>query len=413
MSDMSFFFTIDNIDVENKHVLVRLDMNSPLDPETKQIIEFTKIKSYVPTIKELIKLDSKIVILTHQGRPGDNDFIETKSHAEHLSKFLGHPVTFIDGIIDSHTLTQIRNMSSGDVVLLQNVRFLAEETLERPPHVQAQTHLVRKLSPLFKAFICDAVGAMHRSQPSLVGFPEVLPTAAGRLMETELTNLSVLKARAMRPYVFILGGGKLKDAVDYIQTIINNKAADKIILVGLVANMFLAAIGYDLGRGMTYLKNKKAEALFPKIREIMAEHDDMIYLPVDFAYLSNGERSIVTIEDLPISEPLMDIGPETVSTITDIIMDAGLVVMRGPAGYAENPLFREGTREIIKAMAKSNAITVCGGGHLGIIASELGVRDKITHISTAGGAMISFFAGKPLPVVDELKSSVERYLHER
>lgn len=412
MMDLSFFFTIDNLDLEGKRVLVRLDMNSPLDPQTREIIEFTKIRSYVPTLEELVKIDAKIVIMTHQGRPGDSDFIETREHAKWLSKFLNMPVKFIDGLIDSYTLNQIKEMNPGEIILLQNVRFLSEEILERPPPDQAKTFLVRKLYPLFNAFICDAVGAMHRSQPSLVGFPEVLPTAAGRLMEAELTNLSILKSRAIRPFVFILGGGKLSDAVDYVQTLLTNKVADKIILVGLVSNLFLAAMGYDLGHGMKYLMKKKASILFPKVREIMLEYDDKIILPVDFAYPSKDDKAIVDIEQLPIQEPLLDIGPETVNIIKEIISDAGLVVVRGPAGFVENPLFREGTEQIIHALAKTNAITICGGGHLGIIASNLGVRDKITHISTAGGAMISFFAGKRLPVIEELKVSVEKILKE-
>ncbi|MEQ9714424.1 MAG: phosphoglycerate kinase [Candidatus Asgardarchaeum sp.] len=412
LNEPELFLTIDNFEIANKSVLLRVDMNSPVDHNSGKIIETSKIKAYTDTIKELLNRDAKIVLLTHQGRPGDYDFIETKQHAEILSEILNYHVLYYDGLFDSHAIELIKKLNSGEILMLQNVRFYSEEIIDKPPEEQAKTHLVRKLAPLFDLFVVDAAGAMHRSQPSLVGFPEVLPTAAGRLMEYELTRLSILKANSMRPYVFILGGGKVTDAITYIKALLENQVADKLILVGLVGNLFLAALGVELGKSMKFLKKKNMNILFPIAREIFRKYDDKIMLPIDFTVLDlkNNEIKEISLDDLPINAFIYDIGSDTINYISEVIGDAGLVVMRGPAGFIEDERFRRGTEEIIKAMAKSNAVTICGGGHLGILVNELGVSDRISHISTAGGAMISFFAKTPLPVVEELKRTASRLL---
>ncbi|MCD6485676.1 MAG: phosphoglycerate kinase [Candidatus Odinarchaeota archaeon] len=410
MESIDLFFTLDNFNLNKKRILVRVDMNSPIDPQTMDIIDDSKIRAYVSTFKELVESDAKIVVVTHQGRPGDYDFTETNLHAKKLESLLNHPVTFVDGLFDSYTVRKIKQMKPSDILLLQNVRFYSEETIEKPPEDQARTHLVRKLSPLFDYFLLDAVGAMHRSHASLVGFPEILPTAAGRLMEKEVTTLSKLKASALRPYIFILGGGKLKDAINYVELLLKNNVADKIILTGLVANMFLVAMGLNLGASNKILEKKKANIFYSRIRDILSIYDEKIVLPTDFAALKNDERIELTIEELPSEYMLFDIGNESLDNIKEILSEAGLVVMRGPAGYIEDPRFRKGTEEIIRHLSRINAVTICGGGHLGVIASELGIRDKISHISTAGGAMISFFANKPLPVLEELKRATLREL---
>ncbi|MGQ4833030.1 MAG: phosphoglycerate kinase [Candidatus Asgardarchaeia archaeon] len=409
--ELELFLTIDNFETREKSILLRVDMNSPIDHKTGKIIETAKIEAYIDTIKDLLNNDAKIVLITHQGRPGDYDFIETKQHSEILSQLLNYDVLYYDGLFDSHALEIIRSLKNGEILLLQNVRFYSEETIERSPEEQANTHLVKKLAPLFDLFVVDAAGAMHRAQPSLIGFPEVLPTAAGRLMETELVKLSTLKANAMRPYTFVLGGGKIKDAIKYIDALLTNKVADNLVLVGLVGNLFLGALGIDLGKSMEILKKKKSEILFPVAREIFRKFDERIILPLDFIALSEeGDIKVVEIDDLPIDGYIYDIGPETIKIVSEIIEESGLIVMRGPAGFVEDSRFRKGTESIINAMAKSNGVTICGGGHLGIMISELGVTHRISHISTAGGAMISFFAKLPLPVVDELKKTAKRYL---
>ena len=410
MESIDLFFTLDNFDLNKKNILVRVDMNSPIDPKTMDIIDDSKIRAYVDTFKELVESNAKIVVVTHQGRPGDYDFTETKKHAERLETLLNHNVTFLDGLFDSYTIRKIKQMNPSEIILLQNVRFYSEEIIEKPPEDQARTHLVKKLSPIFDYFLLDAVGAMHRSHASLVGFPERLPTAAGRLMEKEVTTLSKLKSSALRPYTFILGGGKLNDAVNYVELLLKNNVADKIILTGLVANMFLVAMGLNLGTSNKILEKKKAHVFYSRIRDILSVYDEKIILPIDFAALKNEERIEITIEELPSEYLLLDIGSETLSQIKEVLNESGLVVMRGPAGYIEDSRFREGTEEIIKQLGRLNTITVCGGGHLGVIASELGIRDKISHISTAGGAMISFFANKPLPVIEELKRATIREL---
>ncbi|HEX7468005.1 MAG TPA: phosphoglycerate kinase, partial [Methanobacterium sp.] len=269
------FCTIDDFDLDNKTVLVRVDINSPVDPATGLILDDTRIRLHAGTIGELSNKGAKTVVLAHQSRPGKKDFTTLKLHAESLAKILNHKVKYVDDIFGSNARTAISRMKRRDIILLENVRFYSEEILKRDPKLQSETHMVQKLSPLADYFINDAFAAAHRSQPSLVGFAFILPSAAGRVMERELKALYNALNNVKKPCIFILGGVKVDDSIMVMENVLKNGSADYILTTGLVANIFLWASGVNIGM---YNKNfierkgycnfvKKSKKLLKNYRE--------------------------------------------------------------------------------------------------------------------------------------------------
>ncbi len=235
------FFTIDDFDMENKTVLVRVDINSPVDPNSGTILDDTRMKLHAQTIAEISKKGAKTVLLAHQSRPGKNDFTTMEEHSKALSNILKRSVDYIDDIFGSAARKKIKRMDNGDILLLENVRFYSEEILNREPSEQVKTHMVQKLSPVADYFINDAFAAAHRSQPSLVGFALTLPSGAGRVMENELNSLYSAVDNVKRPCVYVLGGVKVDDSIMVMENVLKNGSADYILTTGLVANIFLWA----------------------------------------------------------------------------------------------------------------------------------------------------------------------------
>lgn len=239
------FLTLDDVEVDSKKVLVRVDINSPMKPGTDQILDDSRIVAILDTLKDLEK--ARVAILSHQGRPGEADFTSMKSHAQALKKYLGNRLKFVEDIIGPTALEAIQKLKNGDVLLLDNARFLSEEIMEGTPELFAKTHLVKRLSPLFDLFVNDAYPAAHRAQASMVGFPEVLPSAAGRSMERELKALNRVLYEPDRPSVVVLGGAKVSDKIKILSSILERKKVDKVLLAGLMAIVFLEASGVSLG----------------------------------------------------------------------------------------------------------------------------------------------------------------------
>ncbi|MHA1595593.1 MAG: phosphoglycerate kinase [Candidatus Baldrarchaeia archaeon] len=400
------FLTLDDVETAGKRILLRVDINSPINPETMEILDDWRIKAIIPTLKELE--DSKVVILAHQGRPGEKDFTTLEPHAEILEKYLNRPVKFVDDVIGEAARHAIQELENGEILMLQNVRFCSEEVLEGPPEFLVRTHLVRRLAPLFDLFVNDAFAAAHRSQPSLVGFAEILPTVAGRVMERELKALQRLLEAAERPCVFVFGGAKIEDKIRVMKSAIENSRVDKIILGGLVANVFLIAAGYNIGE-----ENKRAIRKFDQVvnmaMEIFSKYREFIELPDDVAVEVDGTRQEISITDLPAKGRIKDIGQNTIVKYAEILRSAKTIVANGPMGVFEEEQYSRGTNEILKAIANVNAFSVIGGGHLGALAVEMGIESKISHISTGGGAMMALLSGEKLPVIEALKRAAQRF----
>lgn len=399
------FNTIDDFDIENKTVLVRIDVNSPVDPSDSLILDDTRLVLHSETIKELANKKAKVVILAHQSRPGKKDFTTLSQHAKALSNILNLNVKYTDSIFSSSAKNDIKDLNPGEVLLLENVRFFSEESLSRSPEQQSKTLLVRELAPLVDYFINDAFAAAHRSQTSLVGFTQVVPSAAGRVMEKELTVIQNALDNVEHPCVFLLGGMKPDDSIDVMENVLGNKTADKVLTTGIVANILLWAAGVDINDvNRAFIESRGYADMVDKAKFLLDKFGDKILYPSDVAVEKDGKRVDLPIDNIP-NNSIFDIGVNTIKEYAKIIREAKMVFANGPAGVFENPDFAIGTEDLVNAMASTKAFTVVGGGHIAAATNGLGLASKMDHVSSGGGACISMLASKPLAAVEALKSS--------
>ncbi|MBM4240465.1 MAG: phosphoglycerate kinase [Euryarchaeota archaeon] len=404
------FLTLDNFDVESKTVLVRVDINSPVDPKTGLILDETRIQLHAETISELSKSGAKTVVLAHQSRPGKNDFTTLEQHAQSLSKILNHDVAYVDDIFGRAAREDISNMKNGDILLLENVRFYSEEVLNREPELQAETHMVQKLSPIADYFINDAFAAAHRSQPSLVGFAFILPSCAGRVMEKELKSLHSVLDNVKKPCVYVLGGIKIDDSIMVAENVLKNGSADYILTTGLVANIFLLASDIKIGKiNKEFIVNKGYKEWIKKAKKLKKEFRDQIKIPIDVAVCIDDKRVEFPTKKIP-NYSIYDIGTETITEYAKMIREANTIFANGPAGVFEKEGFGMGTEDVLNAIASSNGFSIVGGGHLAAAAGQIGVSSGINHISSGGGACISLLAGEKLPAVEVLKEVSSKHL---
>lgn len=400
------FKTLDDFEVEGKTVFVRVDINSPIDPDTGEILDDNRIQKCSETLKELSKKNAKTVVIAHQGRPGDEDFTTLEKHADKMSQVLNTEVNYIDDLFGPAARETISDLENGNILLLENARFYSEEVINRPPEKQAKTHFVRKLSPLGDLFVNDAFAAAHRSQPSLVGFGVKLPAAAGRLMETELRELS----KALdpeHPCIHVLGGAKVDDSLSLIDHVLKKRLADKILTGGLVGQVLLAGKSIDLGESnFEIIKNKGYEKEIKRGEELISNYDDQILVPSDVRIeVEEGKPENISVENLPTANPVYDIGDETIERYIEEIKKAKTVIANGPLGVFEKPAFAKGTNEVLKAISGAEAFTTIGGGHLVAAARDLKIANEINHVSTGGGACLNFLSGEKLPVIEMLKKT--------
>jgi phosphoglycerate kinase len=407
---MPKFLTIDDLDLKNKTVLVRVDFNSPLDPKTKQIINDKRIRAHADaTISELVQKGAKTVILAHQGRPGEADFIPLNQHAELLGKALSMSVKYVDDVFGEKAQKAIRELKSGEVLVLGNVRTVSNEQNKGTPEEHSKTEFVKKLAPLADVFINDAFAAAHRAHVSMVGFTAVLPSAAGRIMERELKALGKVLEAPEKPSVFVIGGAKGDDSLDISRYVLKNDIADYVLTGGVIGHIFLVATGVDLGEpNMQFLEKKELMGLVPGIKELMNEYPGAIIVPVDLAMDVNQKRKEITVDDLPTNYPILDIGTKTAKKFADIILKANTIVVSGPVGVFENPEFKKGSQIVLEAVADSEGFSLVGGGHTVAAVEKLGLADKMSYVSTAGGALIEFLMGKQLLGVVALEKAAAR-----
>jgi phosphoglycerate kinase len=407
---MAKYLTLDDLKVKDKVVLVRVDFNSPVDPESKKVLDDTRIRAHgETTIKELAEKGARVVVLAHQGRKGDPDFIPLKQHAELLSKALGKPVKYVDDVFGDKAKGEIRKLKSGEILVLDNVRSFAGETKEGTPEDHAKTDLVRNLAPLADYFVNDAFAAAHRAHVSIIGFTAVLPSAAGRIMEKELKSLSRVLEKPEKPCVFILGGAKADDSLEISKHVLDNKVADYVLTGGVVGQVFLTAKGVDLGKGnREFLKKQKLDDLMPGIKALEQEYASNVKTPIDVAVEVSGKRKEIPVGKLPTDYSIFDIGTKTVEEYANIIRNAKSIVVSGPMGVYENGEFSYGTKKVFSEIASSKAFSLAGGGHTIGALEEFGLIKKVSYVSTAGGALIEFLMGKKLPGVVALEKAVPK-----
>jgi len=392
--------TIEDIDVKGKRVLVRVDFNVPQD-ETGKITDDRRIRAALPTIQYLINQGAKVILASHLGRPKgkpeDREKFTLKPVAERLSELLGKPVTLAPDCVGPEVEKMVHAMKDGDVLLLENVRFHPEEEKNDP-------EFAKKLASLAEVYVNDAFGTAHRAHASTEGVTQYLPGVAGYLMQKEIEYLGGALANPKRPFIAVLGGAKVKDKIPVIENLVGK--VDKLIIGGGMAYTFLKAQGREIGQSLL-----DADSL-DFCREMLAKAGDKILLPVDVVVADGNpfekgpdavQTKVVPVDAIPADWQGVDIGPETQKRFAEAVKGAGTVVWNGPMGIFEFEKFAVGTRAMAQALADSAAVTIVGGGDSAAAVEQLGFADKMTHISTGGGASLEFLEGRVLPGVAALQ----------
>ncbi|MBR0600270.1 phosphoglycerate kinase [Sinanaerobacter chloroacetimidivorans] len=409
--------SIDNFNYDGKTVLLRVDINSPIDPITKKIVSENRIKKSIPTIQKILDKNAKLAIIAHQGDTLDyQNLIPLYEHAEKLTAYLGRDVKYIDDVCGPAAQQTVKDLKPGEAVLLGNLRYLTEEVstfenaVKLAPKDMLSTYLVRSLAPLCDFYVNDAFAAAHRNAPSMVAFQEMLETAAGELMAREVSALDNVMENPEKPCVFVLGGAKISDAFGMMKQVLQNGTADKILTGGITGEIMLLAQGIRLGNTKEkYIKDRALDVFIKDAKEYLSDYPGKIEFPVDLAYVRNGERAEVSIHDLPLEEMFMDIGSETIEKYQKIIEDAKTIFVNGPAGVYEDRFFEKGTKSIWNAIADAKAYSVIGGGDTVSAAQKLTDIKKINYVCTAGGAMVQYLSGDKLPLIEAMEKAFDRW----
>ncbi len=389
--------TIEDIEVTGKRVLVRVDFNVPQD-EHGAITDDNRITAALPTIQYLTGKGAKVILISHLGRPkGVTPKYTLEPISIRLEELLEQPVELLDEDYGIEVAEFIDNMENGQVVLLENVRFHPQEEANDP-------EFAKRLSMLGDVYVNDAFGTAHRAHASTEGVTHFLPSVAGFLMKKELDYLGSALDNPKRPFIAILGGAKVKDKISVIKQLLTK--VDKLIVGGGMAYTFQKAKGYEIGKSLFDASNLEF------CKEILATSSDKLILPVDAIITDKNpfdvgqeacETKTVSVTEIPADWEGADIGPESVKLFAEAISGAETVVWNGPMGIFEYSKFADGTIGVAQAMADSHAITIIGGGDSAAAAQKLGFSDKMTHISTGGGASLEFLEGKELPGVAALQ----------
>jgi len=409
--------TMDDYEFHGKTVLLRVDLNSPVDPKTQKITDDSRIREHARTVTELSEKGAKVVVLAHQGDPLFRDqFVPLEEHAQILSRLTGKNVKYVDDTLGPYAREEIRKLENGQILLLENTRYFSEDTrlfegaVKLSPQEQSKTMLVRKLYPLADVFVNDAFAASHLSQPSLVGFAEVLPSIAGRVLESEVTALSKIRDSPKRPCVFCLGGRKISDKFEIIEPILRNNVADRVLTSGVIGLIMLKASGVDVGTPTESLISSMGFGKYlPTSQKLLDTYGkEKLLIPSDLAVERNAERTEVDVSSLPVQEQVKDIGSKTIEEYCAAIKQAGTVFFSGPPGVIESDQFLVGTRRILQAITESHAFTVIGGGHSIGALRKFNILEKVSYVSTGGGALAKFLSGEELPVIAALKRAATR-----
>ncbi|MEM5833899.1 MAG: phosphoglycerate kinase [Candidatus Aenigmatarchaeota archaeon] len=416
---MKEFFTLDDFNLEDKYVAVRIDLNS--DVINNKVIPNERFERHSRTIKELIEKNAKVILLAHQSRKGEPDFISLEQHAKILSNILKEylkddrfEIKFVNDIIGEKAENEIKKLKSGEVLLLDNVRFLEDEDIEKSFEEHRESSLVRFLSKFIDYFVLDAFSVAHRSHASIVGFAEIVPNIIGRVMQEEIESINkVLTPLGINAW--LLGGAKIDDIIPILDHMFKNRpeSIEKVLCGGLLANIFLLAKGYEIGnRSKEILEKKGLIKLIDKAKELYHKYYKEIELPDDVAIEYNGERKEISIENIPKDALILDIGSETIEKYKSILKHCRSVIIKGPMGMFEKQGFEKGTKELFEYIANlDDIISLVGGGDSSIAIDILKIPKKFTYISIGGGALLNYLSGKKMPGIEALKTSYIKFLN--
>ncbi len=391
--------TIKDVDVKGKRVLIRVDFNVPLDKATGRITDETRIRESLPTIRYALDQGAIVVLMSHLGRPDGKRVasLALKPVAEKLGQLLGRPVVLLPDGVGPETEARVKALKSGEVALLENLRFYAEEEQNAPAFAQ-------QLARLGEVYVNDAFGTAHRAHASTEGVAHHLPAVAGLLMEKEITYLGAAVSSPKRPYVAILGGAKVSDKIGVLTNLLER--VDKIFIGGGMSYTFLKSQGHAIGASRLEAdKLDVAKQILAKAAQRKVE----ILLPVDHVITTGlkpeSDVKTVKVGQIPEGWEGVDIGPETVSRFTAALQGAQTVIWNGPVGVFEDPRFATGSRKIAEALANLKATTIIGGGDSAAAVQQFGLADRMSHISTGGGASLEFLEGKTLPGIAILRDA--------
>jgi phosphoglycerate kinase len=390
--------TLDDLEADGAALGVRIDINSPL--ADGGLADDARLRAHVDTVDELCDRGARVALLAHQGRPGGEEFSDLSAHADRLDDLLAAPVEYCDATFTEAAREAVAALESGGVVLLENTRFYSEEYMSFPPAEAADTYLVSKLAPALDAYVNDAFAAAHRKQPSIVGFPRVLPAYGGRVMERELDVLGNID-ESPEPRVYVLGGAKVDDSIEVARSVLERGLADAVLTAGVVGNAFLLADGASLGAASAAVVNERSHEAVKSAGDLLDDFSHRVYMPRDIAIERNDDRVELELSELPAEEPAMDIGARTLAAYAEVLEDAGTAILNGPPGVFEDERFETGTRGLYDAATRAE-MSIVGGGDTAAAMRQLGV-EGFDHVSTGGGAALRMLSGESLPGVEVLR----------
>ena len=389
--------SIDSIDIKGKKILLRVDLNSPID--MGRVIQNPRLIAHSQTIKELSEKGARLIVISHQGQKGKPDFTSLTQHAKLVEQLCGRKVDFVDDVIGVKVTRAIELMEEGDIIILDNVRFLADETDGYPSNSQ----IVKSLSPLVDIFVLDALSVSHREQASVIGFSKKLPCYAGPVLKKEVEGLH--RVTDDGKVTFIFGGAKPKDSIKIIKHWAGHGQVNKILCGGAVAMLFLHAKGLDIGTSLPFLEKHGGLEVLDDAKEILQKYGNKIELPIDVALRIDSHRVETDVHKIK-EGGIWDIGEKTINHFSEIIKNSDVSVINGPLGVYEINDFAKGTKEILHALENYDTFTLCGGGHT-VTAIEMFEidRSKLGYVSLSGKAFMEFLAGKNLPGLEALESN--------
>ncbi len=393
---------VKDIDVEGKRVLVRVDFNVPLDINTGAISDDSRIRASLPTINYLVEHKAKVILCSHLGRPKGRVVEELRMMpvAQRLSQLIGLPVSIAPDCVGREVENKVKVLKEGDILFLENVRFHPEEEANDP-------HFAQELARLADIYVNDAFGTAHRTHASTVGVAKYLPAVAGFLMETELEAMGNLLSAPAHPFACVIGGAKVSDKIGLVQNML--KKLDILLIGGGMVATFLKAQGYEVGHSLVE-RDKLSLA-----KELLKEAEEWkvpFLLPVDVVVAkeikAEAKTKVVSISDISPDSYIVDIGPQTTELFSNELKKCHTIMWNGPMGIYEIPQFAQGTRSLAKLLSTVNATTIIGGGSSAEIVQEMGLANKMTHVSTGGGASLRFLEGATLPGVEILPDKIKK-----
>lgn len=406
---MEGVLSLSDVNLDGLTVLYRVDVNSPIEPSSGELLDDGRLRAIVPTIEKLSK--TKLVILGHQSRPGKSDFTDMSSHSKRLQSIIGREVKFVSDICGEFAIQSIENLLDGEILFLDNVRMNEEEYGKKYKSNEdtENTNIIDSLVEIADVYVTDAFAASHRRSPTLTGFASRIPNVCGLLMEKEIDGLRIALHNPPQPYLSILGGAKADDSLRVAKNLIKKGFIDTVAFVGVAGNMMLWAAGHDIGEvNKNFIRENlgdEFENTWNYASNLISEHSDLLFLPSDLAIEEEDKRIPISLDDLPTEFPIYDIGIQTLMDLRPIIKQASCILWNGPASYFELPKFAFGTIEILNMCSEADGITIIGGGHTSALVNQRGASKFMTHTSTGGGSTMSFLSGERMPVIEALKKS--------